>query len=55
MVNQQILCRCIWNPNSNEATVEVRWPSGTVDLVSAVAANSTLTVLEGSVPPAVLP
>jgi hypothetical protein len=32
------------------ATVEVRWPSGVVDLVSPVAADSTSTVLEGSAP-----
>jgi len=40
---------------ATEATVVVRWPSGIVDVVSAVAADSTLTVLEGSAPPAALP
>ena len=33
---------------ATQATVEVRWPSGTVDILSSVAANSTLTVVEGS-------
>ena len=30
------------------ATVEVRWPSGIVDTIAAVAANSTITVIENS-------
>jgi len=33
---------------ATEATVEVIWPSGIVDIVSSVAANSTLTIVEGS-------
>jgi hypothetical protein len=33
---------------ATEATIEVRWPSGIVDTVSSVAADSTLTVAEGS-------
>jgi hypothetical protein len=36
---------------ATEATVEVKWPSGIVDTVSSVAADSTLTVVEGSSPP----
>ena len=35
---------------ATEATVEVRWPSGVVDTFLSVAANSTLTVVEGSSP-----
>jgi hypothetical protein len=35
---------------ATEATVEVRWPSGVVDTFLSVAANSTLTVAEGSSP-----
>ena len=38
------------------ASVTVNWPSGVVDTLSAVAANSTLTVVEGSTqtaPPAI--
>ncbi len=35
---------------ATEATVEVKWPSGIVDTVSSVAADSTLTVVEGSAP-----
>ncbi len=34
---------------ATSATVEVRWPSGIVDTVSSVAANSTITVVEGTV------
>ena len=34
---------------ATEATVEVRWPSGIVDTVSSVPANSTLTIVEGTV------
>jgi len=33
---------------ATEATVKVIWPSGIVDILSSVAANSTLTVVEGS-------
>ena len=33
---------------ATEATVKVKWPSGIVDTVSSVAADSTLTVVEGS-------
>lgn len=33
------------------ATVRISWPSGIVDILPAVAANSTLTVVEGSSPP----
>src|SRR5712691_1605652 len=36
---------------ATEAKVEVKWPSGIVDTVSSVAADSTLTVVEGSAPP----
>ena len=32
------------------ATVQVIWPSGVVDTLSSVAADSTLTVVEGSKP-----
>ena len=35
---------------ATEATVEVKWPSGIVDTVPSVAANSTVTVLEGMMP-----
>lgn len=35
---------------ATEATVEVKWPSGTIDTLSTVAADSTLDVLEGSAP-----
>ena len=35
---------------ATEATVEVKWPSGIVDTLSTVAADSTLTVVEGSAP-----
>jgi hypothetical protein len=35
---------------ATEATVQVQWPSGVVDTLSSVAANSTLTVSEGSAP-----
>jgi len=33
---------------ATEATVKVIWPSGIVDILSSVAANSTLTVVESS-------
>ncbi len=36
---------------ANSATVEVRWPSGVIDTLPAVAANSTLTITEGAAPP----
>ena len=36
---------------ANSATVEIRWPSGVVDILVGVAADSTLTVTEGSTPP----
>jgi enediyne biosynthesis protein E4 len=36
---------------ATEATVKVIWPSGIVDILSSVAANSTLTVVEGSASP----
>jgi enediyne biosynthesis protein E4 len=32
------------------ATIEVIWPSGVVDSLPLVAADSTLTVVEGSAP-----
>ena len=35
---------------ATEATVEVKWPSGVVDTLSSVAANSTIKVVEGSAP-----
>ena len=35
---------------ATEATIEIRWPSGITDTLPAVAANSTLTVVEGSAP-----
>jgi len=35
---------------ATEATVEVKWPSGVVDTLSSVAANSTIRVVEGSAP-----
>ena len=35
---------------ATEATVEVRWPSGLTDTVPSVAANTTLTVVEGTMP-----
>ena len=34
---------------ATQATVEVRWPSGIVDTVPSVPANSTLTIVEGAV------
>jgi hypothetical protein len=34
------------------AAIEVDWPSGVVDNLTSVPANSTLTIIEGSVPPA---
>ena len=33
---------------ATQATVEVRWPSGIVDTVFSVPANSTLTIVEGA-------
>ena len=33
---------------ATEATIVVNWPSGVVDTLSSVAANSTVTVVEGS-------
>jgi hypothetical protein len=35
---------------ATEATVEVKWPSGLVDTLSSVAANSTIRVVEDSAP-----
>jgi len=35
---------------ATEAAVEVRWPSGVVDILPSVAADSTITVVEGSAP-----
>jgi hypothetical protein len=35
---------------ATEATAEVLWPSGIPDVVATVAADSTLTVVEGSAP-----
>src|SRR5438034_1834389 len=35
---------------ATEATVEVKWPSGILDTLPLVAANSTLTIAEGSAP-----
>ena len=37
------------------ATVEVKWPSGIVNTVTGVSANSTITVSEGDAPPPVHP
>ena len=34
--------------SATQATVEVDWPSGVVDVLSGVAANSTIQVMEGS-------
>ena len=42
--------------SATTASVTVKWPSGVVDTLSAVAADSTLTVVEGSTqaaPPAI--
>ncbi|MDQ3200020.1 MAG: CRTAC1 family protein [Verrucomicrobiota bacterium] len=39
---------------ADTATIRITWPSGVVDLLSGVAANSSLTVVEGSSPPPVL-
>ena len=39
---------------ADTATIRITWPSGLVDLLPDVAANSTLTVVEGSNPPPVL-
>jgi hypothetical protein len=36
---------------SESATIRIAWPSGLVDIVPDVAANTTLTVTEGSSPP----
>jgi len=36
--------------SATEGTVVVTWPSGVVDTVVSVPANSTITVLEGSSP-----
>jgi hypothetical protein len=36
---------------TREASVTVEWPSGIVDMLSHVTANSTITVVEGSSPP----
>ena len=33
---------------ATEATVEVKWPSGVVDILPSVAADSTITVVEGT-------
>ena len=41
--------------SADTATIAVNWPSGVVDILTTVAANSTLTVLEGSSPPATQP
>ncbi len=38
-----------------DATVEVKWPSGTVDTMTQVAANSTLDIVEGSAENAIPP
>lgn len=35
---------------ATKATLEVKWPSGITDIVPAVKANSTLTIVEGSSP-----
>ncbi len=35
---------------ATNATIEVRWPSGIVDTLPQVTANSTVTVVEGSAP-----
>ena len=40
---------------ADTATIAINWPSGIVDILTSVAANSTLTVLEGSGPPPVQP
>ncbi|HEY2713627.1 MAG TPA: CRTAC1 family protein [Chthoniobacterales bacterium] len=37
------------------ATIQVNWPSGMIDLMRDVAANSTLTLVEGENPPPVQP
>jgi len=37
-------------PNENAERVEVRWPSGTVDVIADVAARQLLSVREGSHP-----
>lgn len=38
---------------SSTATVRVTWPSGIVDILPSVAADTTMTVVEGSSPPPV--
>jgi len=35
---------------ATEAEVEVTWPSGVVDIIPSVAADSTITVVEGTMP-----
>ena len=35
---------------ATEATIQVKWPSGIVDTLSSVAANSTIRVVEGTMP-----
>ena len=40
---------------ATEATIVVNWPSGVVDAFYSVAANSTLTVVEGSGSPTPIP
>ena len=35
---------------ATDATIEVRWPSGIVDTLPAVAGDSTITIVEGSSP-----
>jgi hypothetical protein len=35
---------------ATEAEVKVTWPSGVVDILPSVAADSTITVVEGSAP-----
>ena len=38
---------------SATATIRVAWPSGLVDILPSVAANTTMTIVEGSSPPPV--
>ena len=38
--------------SATQATLKVNWPSGTVDTVTGVASNSTITIVEGSGSPA---
>jgi hypothetical protein len=35
---------------ATEAEVEVKWPSGVIDILQSVAADSTITVMEGTMP-----